>query len=266
MTTGNDLELAADLIRKGKLVAFPTETVYGLGADAGNRDALSLLYAAKGRPSNHPVIVHLSHVEQVSDWAQNIPPEVETLAGAFWPGPLTLILKRKHGVLDEVTGGQDTVALRIPAHPLALKLLKLVGIGVAAPSANKFGRLSPTRAIDVEEEFGAELSYVVDGGPSQVGIESTIVDLSGRQKKILRPGQISRDKLAGFIKLCEPGKIDLDTPRTPGSLESHYAPSCPVILSRQEKLSSLIEKLELNNESFAVLSFNTPAKTNNAPW
>ncbi|MBS2001864.1 MAG: threonylcarbamoyl-AMP synthase, partial [Cyanobacteria bacterium SZAS LIN-5] len=186
------IEHAVRLLQSGELVAFPTETVYGLGADASNPAAVARLYAAKGRPTNHPVIVHLADSNQLSKWASSVPFAAIQLAEKFWPGPLTLILPKADHVLDEITGGQKSVGLRVPAHPLALELLKAFGGGIIAPSANKFGRLSPTRAEDVRAEFKDEVSLVLDGGPCAVGIESTIVDLSREQPMILRPGMIDQ--------------------------------------------------------------------------
>ena len=182
---------AVELLRAGELVAFPTETVYGLGADAGNPEALAKIFAAKGRPADHPLIVHVPDVAHLDQWAREIPDAAHLLAQAFWPGPLTLILKRQPTVPDLVTGGQDTVGLRIPHHPLALQLLKAFDGGIAAPSANRFGHISPTTAQHVREELGAAVALVLDGGPCSVGIESTIVDLSRGDPVILRPGMIS---------------------------------------------------------------------------
>jgi L-threonylcarbamoyladenylate synthase len=177
----NEVVRAAALLRAGELVAFPTETVYGLGADASNPGAIARIFAAKGRPADHPLIVHLPDAGQLECWAVDIPEAAHGLAAAFWPGPLTLILRRHPSVSDAITGGQDTVGLRVPNHPLALQLLREFGGGVAAPSANRFGRVSPTTAAHVRDELGAAVSMILDGGPCAVGIESTILDLSGRQ-------------------------------------------------------------------------------------
>ena len=186
---------AADCLRRGGLVAFPTETVYGLGADASSRAAVARLYAAKRRPADHPVIVHFADAESAFAWARDVPDGARKLAAKFWPGPLTMILKRSSLAGDFVTGGQDTIGLRVPAHPVAQALLGAFGGGIAAPSANRFGAVSPTTAAHVRADLGADVDFVLDGGPSEVGIESTIVDLSGEAPVLLRPGRISRREL-----------------------------------------------------------------------
>ena len=237
-----DVNRAATLLKKGALVAFATETVYGLGADASNPQALKKVFAAKGRPSDHPLIVHISDASQLSLWAKNIPDDAWKLAKAFWPGPLTLILERLPSVPDEVTGGLDTIALRIPKHPLALKLLNTFGSAIAAPSANRYGQVSPTSAQDVEEELGESISLILDGGRCSVGIESTIVDLSRAKPRVLRPGKITQEQLHSVL-----GNT-LDTPlkapkKYPGSKPSHYSPRAEVILSSWDNME---EKLEIS--------------------
>ncbi len=230
---------AADVLRRGGLVGFPTETVYGLGADARNPEALARLYKVKGRPAKHPVIVHLAKADELSQWARDIPDYARKLAAAFWPGPLTLVLKRAEGVLDALTGGQDTVGLRVPAHPVAQELLQAFGGGLAAPSANRFGRLSPTEAEHVRADLGADVDAILDGGPCEVGIESTIVDCSGEQPSILRPGRITAAQLeaAAGVPLAAPAE---DAPRAPGTLHKHYAPRAKV---RLLKRTGMIEAL-----------------------
>ena len=220
----SDLERAAGLLRAGKLVAFPTETVYGLGADARDPEAVSAIFRAKGRPADHPVIVHLPGFSDLKHWARDVPASAERLAAMFWPGPLTLVLSRAEGVPDEITGGQDTVGLRVPGNSTALALLRAFGGALAAPSANRFGHVSPTTADHVAQEFGDEIAAVVDGGPCSVGVESTIVDLSGGQPKLLRPGMIRLDALEAELgePLVRVG--DRDGPRASGRLASHYAP------------------------------------------
>lgn len=203
-----------EILRAGGLVAIPTETVYGLAADASNPEALRRLYATKGRPGDHPVIVHLAGADQLSDWALDVPARARELAAVHWPGPLTLILRRQPHVLDQVTGGQDTVGLRVPAHPLALELLRRFGGGLAAPSANRFGHVSPTRAEHVRTEFPGV--RVLDGGACDVGLESTIVDCTGDDLRILRPGAIELS-----------GSSGPSTVRAPGTLDRHYQPGKP---------------------------------------
>ncbi len=230
---------AAELLRQGEVVAFPTETVYGLGADASNPQAVAKIFALKGRPAAHPVIVHLADAARLDDWALEIPGAARKLASAFWPGPLTLVLKRAAGVPDAVTGGQDTVGLRVPSHPVAQALLRAFGSGVAAPSANKFGRVSPTLPEHVFADFGRDVPLVLDGGPTEVGIESTIVDLSGERARLLRPGGVSAVAIEAALgePLASPDDI---APRAPGTLPSHYAPKAHVrLVKRVELLETL---------------------------
>lgn len=227
------LARAVAALREGELVAFPTETVYGLGANARDPSAVARLYAAKGRPSDHPVIVHVAEAAGLAAWARDISPLARVLAARFWPGPLTLVLKRALGVRDAITGGQDTVAVRCPDHPLALALLRAaasVGIdGIVAPSANRFGRISPTTAAHVVEELGAAVAVVLDGGPCVVGIESTIVDLSSGAPRVLRPGMITEDEIAHCVG-ATPMPAPADAPRVSGALPAHYAPRTPLEL------------------------------------
>ena len=213
----HEIEKAAALLRQGELVAFPTETVYGLGADASNPVAVAKIFATKGRPQDHPLIVHIPDAGHLDRWAREIPEKARVLAKAFWPGPLTMILKRRPGVIDAITGGQDTVGLRVPNHPLALELLKAFGGGLAAPSANRFGHVSPTTAQHVRDELGDSVAMILDGGPCQVGIESTIVDLTGELTTILRPGMVSAFDL-GRVLGRTPGVAAADAPRTPLAL------------------------------------------------
>lgn len=212
------------MLRAGELIAFPTETVYGLGADASNPQAVARIFAAKGRPADHPLIVHLPDASWIDRWAVDVPPVAHALAAAFWPGPLTLILKRHPDVPDVVTGGQDTVGLRVPNHPLALQLLREFAGGVAGPSANRFGHVSPTTAAHVRAEFGDAVAMVLDGGPCRVGIESTILDLSGREPRILRPGMLDADAIGTIIGRPPAFGASGGAPRVSGSLEMHYAP------------------------------------------
>ena len=230
---------AAKVLRAGGLVAFPTETVYGLGADARNRKAVKKIFAAKGRPADHPVIVHLPSADVLTGWAE-VPEAAYCLAEAFWPGPLTLILKRAESVPDAVTGGQDTVGLRVPGHPLALALLEAFGGGVAAPSANRFGRISPTRAEHVRAELDGAVDLILDGGPCEVGLESTILDLSTDIPRLLRPGGVTVARLEAVLGVnlnFGGGNV-----RAPGTLASHYAPITPTVLVPSEELAAYLKR------------------------
>lgn len=218
---------AVAVLERGGLVAFPTETVYGLGADASNPAAVARIYRVKGRPSDHPVIVHLAEASLVSDWADGLSAAAQTLMDHFWPGPLTLIVSRAAGVSDALTGGQDTIGLRVPSHPLAQALLKAFGRGIAAPSANRFGRISPTSAQHVRDDLGDDVDLVLDGGECEVGIESAIVDCSGDAPALLRPGQISAEAFAAVLgRPIAPASRA--SPRASGMLEAHYAPAKPL--------------------------------------
>jgi len=218
---------AVDVLRRGGLVAMPTETVYGLAADASNEAAVRAIFAAKGRPADHPVIVHIPDAAAMHHWAAEVPAAADALAAAFWPGPLTLVLKRAPAVSDLITGGQGTVGLRFPAHPWARALLQAFGGGLAAPSANRFGRISPTSARHVVDDLGLKpdgaVDLVLDGGSCPVGIESTIVDLSGPAPRLLRPGAVTREQLEAVLGV-HVGDSDACAPRVPGALEKHYAP------------------------------------------
>lgn len=236
--TSSELEAAVRQLAAGELVGLPTETVYGLAADASQDDAVAKIFRLKGRPTGHPLIVHLHCAEQLREWACEIPQEARDLARAFWPGPLTIILPRASTVSTAVTGGHPTVGLRVPAHPVAQALLQRFGQShsgaLAAPSANRFGRVSPTTAAHVRAEFGDELDLVLDGGPCQVGIESTIVDCSHGAPSILRPGQISREAIEAQIGAIasQPGPTV-----APGTLSAHYAVGVPTrMLQRGESL------------------------------
>jgi len=232
---GSDPEAIAEAarrIRAGELVGFPTETVYGLGADASNDAAVALIFAAKGRPPEHPLIVHVARAAQVADYASEVPAFAAKLIQAFWPGPLTLILPRRAGVAAAAAGGQNSIGLRCPAHPVALTLLQACGTGLAGPSANRFGRVSPTTALHVQEELGEDL-LVLDGGPCAVGIESTIVDCTRGQPVLLRPVLLTRAQLeaaCGQPVVDKDAPVSVAAPRASGTLESHYAPNARVRL------------------------------------
>ena len=247
-----EIRKAAEILRAGGLVAFPTETVYGLGADASNARAVARLYATKRRPADHPVIVHFGSGESAFAWAREIPRAARQLAERFWPGPLTLILKRSALAKDFITGGQDTVGLRVPSHPVARGLLEMFQGGIAAPSANRFGLVSPTTAAHVREDLGDDVDLVLEGGPSEVGIESTIVDLSTGSALLLRPGAISREDLEQLLNVKQAG---LSSPRHSGGLERHYAPRTPARLVSTHDLDKEIEKL---SQRVAVLAFSRP--------
>lgn len=247
---------ATDLLRQGRLVAFPTETVYGLGADASNPDAVAGIFNAKGRPADHPLIVHIADIDSLGDWARTVPETALKLAAHFWPGPLTMILNKQPQVSLVVTGGQQTVGIRMPNHPVALALLKNFGGGIAAPSANRFCRISPTQASHVYEELGNRVDMILDGGDCQVGVESTIIDLSGNMPRLLRPGQITSQEIADILKTdinifpaSKPTEI-----RAPGMIEVHYAPSTPAILCPAEQLLDKIRRLQTSGKKCGLLS------------
>jgi L-threonylcarbamoyladenylate synthase len=247
-----EIRRAAAVLERGGLVAFPTETVYGLGADASNAQAVARLYAVKGRPADHPVIVHFASAENAFAWAREVPDAARQLAARFWPGPLTLILRRSPLARDFVTGGQDTVGLRVPSHPVAQELLSLFGSGVAAPSANRFGLVSPTTAAHVREDLGGDVELVLEGGASDVGIESTIVDLSGQRAVLLRPGGITEQQINSYVKVKPK---DASSPRHSGGLERHYAPRTPARLVPTHELDKQIAAMK---DRVAVLAFSRP--------
>ena len=299
------VENAVEILQRGGLVAFPTETVYGLGADAMNAAAMQRLYKVKGRPKAHPVIVHIARRDQLAEWASEVTPIAEKLAEAFWPGPLTLIVKRAEKVSDLVTGGQDTVGVRVPSHKLARQLLEAFGGGIAAPSANRFGKVSPTNADHVRADLGADVNLVLDGGACEVGIESTIVDVTGEVPVILRPGKInaadiervlgvapvvpapatvavaatpavaspeaaeSTDAAAAPESPAAPATAPAVAPRVPGSLAAHYAPRAKLrLVTRREIIDALITN---KGRRIAVLALevsvprHSPALTAVAP-
>ena len=266
MTAGpDDIAQAARLLEEGKLVAIPTETVYGLAADADNPAAVAAIFEAKGRPSNHPLIVHVARDADLSHWAIDISPVALQLIAAFWPGPLTLILKRAPGVDDVITGGQDSIGVRCPSHPIAQALLKLFRGGqggIAAPSANRFGRVSPTTAQHVVDELGepgvGPVSAVLDGGPCEVGIESTIIDLTRLDTHgpvLLRPGQISVQQLEQVLGRAV-ATTDHAAPRVSGSLDAHYAPRTPLALIGREALAETMAMLHAKQRQVLSLAID----------
>lgn len=241
---------AAACLRAGGVVAFPTETVYGLGADALNVEAVRRVFAIKGRPADHPLIVHLATAEAMSDWAAHVPAVAWELARAFWPGPLTLVLPRQPHVPDAVTGGQDSVALRVPEHPLARQLIAAAG-ALVAPSANRFGRVSPTTAAHVAEELGEAVDLILDGGPCDVGVESTIVSLLSDTPVLLRPGRITPEQLEAVLH-CPVARRG-EGVRAPGLLPAHYAPSTPIELVESVQLDARAASLAAAGLRVAVL-------------
>ncbi len=245
----NTIEKAIRILRSGGLVAMPTETVYGLAADAKNPRALQCIFDAKKRPTNHPLIVHIAGIDTINQWVKEISPAAIRLANAFWPGPMTLIFPRADGVLDLVTGGQSTVGIRIPRHPIAQALLKGFGGGLAAPSANQYGRISPTSAADVRDELGDAVDCILDGGSCDVGLESTIIDVSSDTLSILRPGMITKEQIEAVVGhvLSEPIH---NAPRVSGSAASHYAPLTPTRIVDSKELSSFLREA---TDSVAVL-------------
>ena len=289
---------AAALLAAGGLIGLPTETVYGLAADASNPAAVARIFAAKGRPADHPVIVHLARAEQIREWAIDIPAAAWTLAAAFWPGPMTLILKRAAHVLDAVTGAQDTVGLRVPSHPMAQAVLEAFAqsrkktdatapAGIAAPSANQFGHVSPTTAQHVRDEFGDTVDFVLDGGACDVGIESTIVDLSAGAARVLRPGFITLEAVRAALGADVGGTASEEAlpellsaqsserraashqdaakaPRVSGSLEAHYAPRTRTLLAAQHEVAETLAQHP--GKRIAVLSFSATRVPNTLHW
>ena len=270
-----DFARAVQLLQDGELVAVPTETVYGLGADAANPEAVAKIFAAKGRPADHPLIVHLPGAGYLDSWARDIPAVAWELAEAFWPGPLTLILKRAPEVPYAVTGGQETVGVRVPSHQLALDLLRAYAqagggmnrmCGIAAPSANRFGRISPTDAAHVREELGDSVALVLDGGPCAVGIESTILDLSrdDQPPRLLRPGHITPEQIEAVIGVMPelPSSMrsseDQTTPRVSGSLDAHYAPLTPMRVVPSKEVAGVLQAYSTQGVSFGLLAYGRP--------
>jgi L-threonylcarbamoyladenylate synthase len=260
---------AAQALAAGELVAFPTETVYGLGADATSDSAVAKIFAAKGRPADHPLIVHVRDASEVDRFADNVPDFARALMNAFWPGPLTVILPRRPGVATASAGGQDSIGLRCPAHPVAQELLaacaKLGVYGVSAPSANKFGKVSPTTAAHVRAEFGSEL-IVLDGGACDVGIESTIIDCTRGAPVLLRPGTLTREQLQtalGSALLSSNEALSASAPRASGSLASHYAPSATLRLMDAKALQTALDLLGTDAKNIAIYA-RSPVKSSSS--
>ncbi|MEZ4829923.1 MAG: L-threonylcarbamoyladenylate synthase [Bacteroidia bacterium] len=250
MAKGKDIQLAARLLRAGQPVAIPTETVYGLAANALQDDAVLKIYEAKQRPKFNPLIVHFGNVVQMQRHIADIPETAALLAGAFWPGPLTLLLPKKSSISDLVTAGSSRVAVRIPNHPLTLELLDQLSFPLAAPSANRFGYISPTTADHVEKQLGARIPYILDGGPASIGVESTIVGFEGELPVVFRMGGISYEALTECV-----GEVEIlkksEKPETPGMLKSHYAPKTPLYVGDPEILLK-----EFQTEKVGILAFS----------
>ncbi|MDT7847639.1 L-threonylcarbamoyladenylate synthase [Streptomyces justiciae] len=261
MARTSDIETAASVLRDGGLVAIPTETVYGLGANAEDPAAVARIFHVKGRPPSHPLIVHIGGAEQLAEWVEEVPATARLLAEHFWPGPLTLVLRRGRRVPLEATGGLETVAVRVPDHPLTLALLSAFGGGVTAPSANRFGSVSPTTSDHVRAELGDAVDFVLDGGPCEVGVESTIVDVTGEIPSILRPGGVSREDLEAVLgyPLAVPTTSSV---RVPGQHPSHYAPRARVVLVEPEKVIAEAQSAQEHGHQVGVL---LPAPFADAP-
>jgi L-threonylcarbamoyladenylate synthase len=255
-----EIDTAVQALRDGELVAFPTETVYGLGAHAGRADALRRVFELKGRPASHPLIVHIDSPRYLTRWAREVPVAATTLAERFWPGPLTLVLPRADNVNLLVTGGQDTVAVRVPAHPMAQQLLTAFGGGIAAPSANRYGRISPTRAEHVRDEFGQAVPVVMDGGECKWGLESTIVACLDGTVRLLRPGSVTLSQLQRAV-----GEVLVDAPasapRVPGSQSAHYAPMTPLTVVPIDVLEKMVSSMSDSGLKVAVLAMRPPLGT-----
>jgi L-threonylcarbamoyladenylate synthase len=253
---GTDIARAADVLRAGGVVAFPTETVYGLGADASREDAVAKIFAVKGRPRAHPLIAHVAPeilaTPDFAGWARDVSPQARALATAAWPGPLTLILKKGPRVASATTGGGDTVGIRVPAHPMALALIRAFDGGIAAPSANRFGAVSPTTAAHVIADLGGDVDYVLDGGPCSVGVESTIVDMSRGAAVLLRPGGMPREAIEAITGPL--AMADAHAPAAPGTLVSHYAPHARVIACAVDDIPRLLHEQRLQGARVGILA------------
>jgi L-threonylcarbamoyladenylate synthase len=256
--TQTEIEKAVETLRAGGLVVFPTETVYGLGANASNPAAVRKIFEVKGRPANHPVIVHLDNPRYLHRWVSEVPPVAEQLGALFWPGPLTLILPKAENVNDTVTGGQNSIGIRIPSHPMAQQLLTAFGGGIAAPSANRFGRLSPTKPEHVRDELGDAVQVILDGGDSPIGLESTIVSCLNNEVRLLRPGFVTRSQIEQVVgNLTVGGRV----PRAPGDQALHYAPSTPLEIVASDDLEVRAGEVVARQEKIAVLAMRPPLHT-----
>lgn len=264
------IKQAVNILENEGLVAFPTETVYGLGADASNENAVRKIFRAKGRPYDHPLIVHIGSLKQWDEWALDISPEAHALAKAFWPGPLTMVLKKQPHVLDVVSGAQKTIGIRMPRHPVAQTLLQSFGKGLAAPSANRFTHISPTTAAAVKEELTDKVDLVLDGGNCEVGLESTIVDMSGNQPIVLRPGIITAQAISAVlgVEVASLTKDGIDVQRAPGMHHLHYAPHTQTSLVAKEAIPATLNALTPHDLPvvFLVRSDKEFAHTHHIHW
>ena len=261
-----EIESAVQALRDGELVAFATETVYGLGANAQNPAAVAKIFEAKGRPPNHPVIVHLDSPRFLHRWVREVPEVAMRLAERFWPGPFTMVMPRAANVHDVITGGQDTIAIRVPAHPMAQQLLTAFGGGIAAPSANRYGRLSPTRAEHVREELGDAVRVILDGGECQIGLESTIVSFEGDRVRLLRPGSVTATQISAVV-----GELFSDDgrplPRVPGSPPTHYAPTTHMTIVPAGEIDAQADAASSGGRRVAVLAQRLPLRAHKyATW
>jgi L-threonylcarbamoyladenylate synthase len=255
--TAYEIEEAVQALRAGELVVFPTETVYGLGANATDPAAVRKIFEVKKRPADHPVIVHLDNPRYLHRWVADINSVAEKLAAAFWPGPLTLILPKAGNVNDVVTGGQDSIGIRVPSHPIAQQLLTAFGGGIAAPSANRYGRLSPTKPEHVKDELGDAVRVILDGGETAIGLESTIVSCLGNEARLLRPGYITRSQLE---KVVGPLAVGGPVPRAPGDNRLHYAPATPLAIVTSDELERYAGEFVARQEKVAVLAMRPPLR------
>lgn len=253
--TEKNIKLAADKIKNGDIVAFPTETVYGLGADGLNPIAVAKIFEAKNRPTFNPLILHIFSIKQLENLVEINSSKIEKLINAFWPGPLTLVLPKMNTVPDIVTAGHSTVAVRMPDHPVALKLIKESGSPIAAPSANTFGFLSPTSAEHVQKQLKGKVDYILDGGKSDVGVESTIIEVVGKNVYLLRPGGIALEKIESLVGVVEIKKADVTRPDSPGQLLHHYAPTVPI------KFLNEVDSKEIEGKKIGGLFFNEKKST-----
>jgi L-threonylcarbamoyladenylate synthase len=256
--TQTEIEKAVETLRAGDLVVFPTETVYGLGANAADPVAVRKIFEVKGRPPDHPVIVHLDNRRYLHRWVSEVPRVAEQLADLFWPGPLTLILPKAENVNDIVTGGQDSIGIRIPSHPMAQQLLTAFGGGIAAPSANRYGRLSPTKPEHVRDELGDAVHVLLDGGDSPIGLESTIVSCLNDEVRLLRPGFITRSQIEQVVGNLTVAGV---APRAPGDQALHYAPSTPLEIVASDDLEARAGEILSRQEKVAVLAMRPPLHT-----